>query len=107
MSTHLVLADASGFSHPFISALTVFLMAAFLGAKLFSETTTQTLATRLGLLIGIAGAGALGAIVVAARSVALFGQAAGVLAVALATGAAVGGFLLTHTLLKGDSRPVE
>ena len=107
MSTLPVLAGASDFSHPFISALTVFLMAAFIGAKLFSETTTQTLATRLGFLVGIAGAGTLGAIVVAARSDALFGQAAGVLAVALATSAAVGGFLLTHTLLKGDSRPLE
>jgi hypothetical protein len=107
MSMLPVLAGASGFSHPYISALTIFLMAAFAGAKLFSETTTQTLTTRLGLLVGMAGAGTLGAIVVAAGSGALFGQAAGVVAVALATAAAVGGFVLTHTLLKGDSRPVE
>lgn len=107
MSTLLVLAGASGGTHPFISAVTVFLMAAFVGAKLFSETTTHTLATRLGLLVGIAGAGTLGAIVVAAGSIGMFGRGAGVLAVALATGAAVGGFLLTHTLLKGDTRPSE
>jgi H+-translocating NAD(P) transhydrogenase subunit alpha len=107
MSTLLVLAGASGSSHASLSALTVFLMAAFLGAKLFSETTTHTLATRLGLLVGIAGTGTLGAIVSAAGSGALFGRTAGVLAVALATAAAVGGFLLTHTLLKGDARPTE
>jgi hypothetical protein len=107
MSTLLVLAGVSGFSHPAIAAATIFLMAAFVGAKLFSETTTHTLATRLGLLVGIAGAGTLGAIVVAAGSGGLFGQAAGALAVALATAAAVGGFLLTHTLLKGGARPTE
>jgi hypothetical protein len=107
MSMPLVLAGASGFSHPFISALTVFLMAAFVGARLFSETSAHTLATRLSLLVGIAGVGTLGAIVVAASSGELFGQAAGAFAVALATGAALGGFLLTHTLLKGDSRPAE
>jgi hypothetical protein len=107
MCTLHVLAGASGFSHPFISASTTFLMAAFVGAKLFSETTNHTLAARLGLLVGIAGAGTLGAIVVAAGSAEMFGRATGVVAVALATGAAVGGFLLTHTLLKGEARPSE
>jgi hypothetical protein len=109
MSTLFVLAGASGYAdaNPYIAALTVFLMAAVVGAKLFSETTSHTVATRLGLLVGVAGAGTLGAIVVAAGSSGLFGQGAGVLAVALATAAAVGGFLLTHTLLKGDVQPKE
>jgi len=107
MNTTVVLAGASGFAHPIVSALTIFLMAAFIGAKVFSETPSQSLAARLGLLVGIAGAGTLGAIVVAGESVGLFGRSAGVLAVALATAAAVGGFLLTHTLLKSDTGPAE
>ncbi|QDT55466.1 hypothetical protein Pan44_35090 [Caulifigura coniformis] len=99
----LLLAGPSGFADPLIAALTIFLLAALIGAKLFSETTAQTLAARLSLLVGLAGAGALGAIVVAAGSGGLFGRTAGVIAVALATTAAVAGFLTTHTLVKGQT----
>lgn len=107
MSMSLVLAIAGGFADPAVAALTIFLMAALIGAKLFTGTTNRSVASRLGLLTGLAGAGTLGAIVAAASAGGLFGRVAGVLAVALATGAAVGGFLLTHSLTKSDAQPVE
>lgn len=97
----LVLAGASGFAHPLISAATIFLMAALLGAKLFSETNTTNAYTRLSLLVGISGIASLGAIVVASGPIGTFGRVAGVLAIALATTAAVGGFLMTRRLLSG------
>jgi hypothetical protein len=103
----LVLAGVSGFADPAVAALTIFLMTALIGAKLFSGTSSHSVASRLGLLTGIAGAGTLGAIVAAASAGGLFGRVAGVLAVALATGAAVGGFLLTHSLTRNDAQPME
>ncbi len=97
----LVLADAAGFAHPLISALTIFLLAAVLGAKLFSETTPGSAITRLSLLVGISGAAILGAIVAAAASSTKFGMVAGVLALAFATAASVGGFLIARRLSSG------
>ena len=96
----LVLAGAAGFAHPLISALTIFLLAAVLGAKLFSETNPGSAITRLSLLVGISGAAILGAIVAAASST-KFGMVAGVLALAFATAASVGGFLIARRLSSG------
>lgn len=95
-----VLAGASGVADPFITALTIFLMSALIGVRLFSETTSHSATAKLGLLVGICGVATLGAIVIAAGSGEMFSRVAGVLAVALASAAAVGGFLLTRTLLK-------
>jgi hypothetical protein len=103
MTMLLMLAGVTGIAHPLILALTIFLMSAVIGAKLFSETEEPALAVRLGLLVGIGGAGTLGAIVVAAGSSEIFSRVAGVLVVALATTAAVGGMLLTHALLQGQA----
>lgn len=94
----LVLAGAAGFAHPLISALTIFLLAAVLGAKLFSETTPSSAMARLSLLIGISGAAVLGAIIAAAGSSTKFGMVAGVLALAFATTASVGGFMIARRL---------
>jgi hypothetical protein len=97
----LVLAGVTGFAHPLISAVTIFLMAALIGARLFSETTAPSAAARLGLLVGLSGAAALGAIAVSS-SLTVFGKTAAFLAVALATAGAVGGFLVTRRLAERD-----
>ncbi len=94
-----VLAGANQFADPFVAAVTIFLLAALVGAKMFSETSSQNASARLSLLVGLSGAATLGAIVVAGGAGSLFSRAAGVLAVALSTAAAVGGFLMNRTLL--------
>jgi hypothetical protein len=81
----------------------MFLLAGLLGLQLFRGMPLQALSVRLGLVVLILGAAAVGTVLVSGSSVTMFGRAAGVLAAALATASAVGSFLTAYRSSKPDA----
>ncbi len=93
-----LLAGASGYTDPLIASVTIFLLTAFIGWRLFSELPLTKSTWQLALAVGLSGAASLGTVVVAGASSTLFGKITGVFAIAIATAAGVGGFLMARRL---------
>ncbi|HVJ85124.1 MAG TPA: proton-translocating transhydrogenase family protein [Caulifigura sp.] len=101
-----ILAGASGYADPAVASVTIFLLTAVIGWKLFSDLATANPDLRLAVPVALSGAVLVGAIIVTASSTGWFGRVLGILACALAGGAAVGGFLVARSLLEGPATTV-
>ena len=95
-----ILAGASGYADPAVASVTIFLLTAVIGWKLFSDLATANPNLRLAVPVALSGAVLVGAIIVTASSTGWFSRVLGILACALAGGAAVGGFLIARSLLE-------
>lgn len=84
----------------FVAALTIFVLALFLGLEIISKVPPTLHTPLMSGANAISGITLVGTLVTAGMKLTVFTTILGVLAVAMATANVVGGFLVTHRMLE-------